>query len=221
MDVVNLYGGPPNRLADDYFLISLDDRSGRARLATSVRSLGLASALVGELVLEGYLMVADSELFPLTGQLPPEPLSAEVMKVVLARQNERDLGVWLTFLAAEAVTDVGDRLARDGTVVRRQRRRIGGTRIEYLPPDLSAAAWPGIRLGNLLASGEPVQLSDVLLTGIVEATGLLGHVLWDGDVHRPGYAHVERLLPQLPAPITALLTRTRVAVGDVLLTKRG
>jgi hypothetical protein len=214
--------GSPTLLADEYFLISLDDRSGRGRLSAPVQSLGLASGLVGELVLAGYLMTAETEVYPLTAQLPPEPLAAEVMKVILARQNERDLGTWLTFLAAEAITDVGDRLARAGKVVASQkRRRLGGTRVEYLPSNLSAAAWPGIRLGNLLASGEAMSLQDVLLTGILEATGLLPHVLWDPAVHKPGYGHTELLLPQLPAPLAALLSRTRVGVGDVVLTKRG
>jgi hypothetical protein len=218
---MSVHEEPPNLLADDYFLISLDDRSGRGRLSAPVQSLGQAAALVGELVLAGYLMTAENEVYPLTAQLPEEPLAAEVMKVILARQNERDLGTWLTFLAAEAITDVGDRLARAGRVVAQRRRRLGGTRVEYLPSNLSAAAWPGIRLGNLLASGEAMLLQDVLLTGILEATGLLPHVLWDPAVHKPGFAHAELLLPQLPTPLTALLSRTRVGVGDVVLTKRG
>jgi len=197
---VSVYGEPANLLEDDYFLISLDDRSGRGRLSAPVRSLGLAASMVGELVLGGFLMTAGAEVYPLTGYLPQDELAAEVMQVVLARQGERDLGNWLTFLAMEAVTDVGSRLVRARRVAEHTRRRLGRSVVEYRPLDLSAAAWSGIRLGNLLAGGEPMSLADVLLVGLLEATGLLGHVLWDSAVHQPGYVHAEQLLPQLPDP---------------------
>jgi hypothetical protein len=219
--VVTGVDAAPGRLADDYFFISQDDRSGRGRLAGPVQSIGLAAALLGELVLAGYLNVVGNEVFPLTTWVPPEPLAAEVMQVLTSRPDERDLGLWLTFLAAEAVDDVGSRMARDNLVVRTERRRLRGVRVEYLPVDLSVAAWPAIRLANLLSSGSAMEAGDVVLTGLAEATGLLGHVLWDGDVHRAGYENAALLLPQLPPQLTALLARTRVAVGDVVLTKRG
>lgn len=212
---------PVARLADDFFFIAHDDRSGRRRLAQPVVSIGLAASLLGELLLSGHLMVHENALYPVHGYPPEGGLVAEIMHLVTGRPNDRDLGTWLTFLAAEAVTDVGERLVAEGQVTRVKRRRLAGSRVEFQPVNISAAAWPAIRIAGILSRGEAMSVSDTTLTGLVDATGLTGHVLWDAEVHRPGYAHIEPLLAMLPAPLSTLLARTRVAVGDVVLTKRG
>lgn len=217
---------PPGRLADDYYLIAHDDRTGRARSADPVVGIGLAAAMLGELMLSGHLAVADDVLGITHLALhyaPSDALANEILRLLTGRPQDRDLGTWIAFLAAEAASDVAGRLVADGQLTRRTRRSLGGfgpARVECLPVDLSAAAWPTIRLGGLLASGGEVLLSDVVLTGLVEATGLLKHVLWDSPVHRPGYRHSELLLARLPAPFLSLLARTRTAVGAVVMTKR-
>jgi len=49
-------------LADDFFLIAHDDRDGRARLSPKSVELGLAGALIGELVLEQRVFVEGPRL---------------------------------------------------------------------------------------------------------------------------------------------------------------
>jgi hypothetical protein len=143
-----------------------------------------------------------------------------MIELVAGRPRDRDLGVWLNFFAAESIEDVAERLVSHGLMTRAQRRGLRGARVEYRPVDITEAARPAIRLARLLTGGEQVTLPDAVLTAVLNATGLLGHVLWDGDLHRPGYAHAHSLVATLPPPLGALVTSTQVAVGGVVLTKR-
>jgi hypothetical protein len=207
-------------LANDYFFISHDEHTGRSRLTTPVTNLGLASSLLGELLISRHLTVYEKDLYPIEGRPPSDPLLRAMVELVAARPRDRDLGVWLNFFAAEANEDVAERLVTHGLMTRAQKRGLRGARVEYRPVDLTQAARPAIRLARLLTRGEQVDLPDAVLTGVIHATGLLGQVLWDGDLHRPGYAQIPSLLAALPPPFTALVRCTEVAVGGVVLTKR-
>jgi hypothetical protein len=207
-------------VANDYFFISHDDHTGRSRLATPVISLGLAASLLSELVISQHLTVYDKDLYPIEAEPPEDPLLHAMVDLVAGRPQDRDLGVWLNFFAAEAIEDVAERLVKYGLMTRAHRRGLRGARVEYRPVDITAAARPAIRLARLLTSGDGVTLPDAALTAVISATGLLGHVLWDGDLHRPGYAHVNSLLATLPPPLGALVRSIEVAVGGVVLTKR-
>jgi hypothetical protein len=209
------------RLADELFYLAHDHHSGHGRLAAPVVGIGLAAALIGELLLSQHLVVFKSELHPMQAAAPDDKLQADIVMLVAGRPRDRDLGVWLNFLAAEAESDVAERMAADGLLTpMRRRRMLGSSRTEYLPVNITAAAWPGIRLAGLLTSGEPMRLEDAALTGLVNATGLLKQVLWDGEVHRPGYPTADSVIANLPSALGALMTRTEVAIGNVLLTKR-
>ena len=48
-------------LADQYFLIAHEDRTGRSRLHPRATGLGLAAALLGELMLEGRLRIVEGD----------------------------------------------------------------------------------------------------------------------------------------------------------------
>jgi hypothetical protein len=210
------------RVADDFFLIAHDDRSGRLRVAAAAAGLGLAAALLGELVVARQVTVHGGELYPMVADPPTDGLQREVLRLIQDPRQQRDLDTWLRFLAGDALADVRQRLLVDGALVRVEApwwARIHGVR--HRPTDVNAAVWPAIRLAGMLSRHERPSLSDAVLTGLVGVTGLLGHVLWFPDEHAPGWEHAAVLRRALPAPLGTLVAHTAAAVGQSVLTRRG
>lgn len=207
-------------LADDYFCLVLDEHAGKPKLAPRVTGVGLASALLAELVIAGYAVVQDSDIQALDVQRPEDPLARHVHELLLSRPQHRDLGIWISFLARDAFTSVGGRLAAQGLVAPVQKRRLTGTRVLYQPMNHSAIAWPGIRIAQQLSGGAEITLSDLTCTGLAVATGLIGQVLWDPELHAPARENLPAALALLPPPVASLLARTETAVADAVLTNR-
>jgi hypothetical protein len=84
---------------------------------------------------------------------------------------------------------------------------------------MSVAAWPGMRLRMLLEREQPFEMSDVVLVGLVEATGLAPVVLWSLGPRSCEYR--DYLLSALPQPLRDLVDHTKAAVGNAVLTHRG
>jgi hypothetical protein len=209
------------RLSDDLYLICFAEQTGRAVATEAVARLGLAGGLLAELVMGGHAFVRNDLLFPAAGIAAPEDLSLrEVLQAVCRQRQPQGVGTWLRFLATDAVSDVQQRMCAAGLLVRARTRRLsGGGRGRYLPTDSNAAAWPAIRLAVQLCAGAPMPLQDAVLAGLVQASGLLKHVLWDAE-HAPGFAHADQLRHLLPAPLAAVVAHTEAAVGQHVLTRR-
>lgn len=207
-------------LADDYFCLLLDEHAGTAKLAPRVAGVGLASALLAELVIPGYAVVDETTIVALDVQRPEDPLTRQVHELLLARPQHRDPGIWISFLARESFTEVGERLARQGVVTPTRKRRLTGTRTVYQPVDLSGVAWPGIRIAQQLSGDTELTLSDLTCAGLAVATGLINQVLWDPELHAPARANLPAALALLPQPVATLLARTETAVADAVLTNR-
>jgi hypothetical protein len=211
-----------SRLADEFYLICFEEQTGRSRVSEAVAGLGVAAGLLGELVLGGHLIVHEGDLYPAVGvPAPGDRLQQEVLQVLAGQHLHRDVGTWLRFLATDAVADVRSRLCSAGLLQRTRIRRLGVSWQErYLPVDLNAAAWPEIHLARQLCAGEPMPLSDAVLAGIVQATGLLKHVLWDPE-HAAGWGYADRLRQVLPPAPGAVVAHVEAAVGQHILTRRG
>jgi hypothetical protein len=211
------------RLADDYYAIAHDERTGRLRVAAPVAGLGAAGAVVGELVLSGHVCVREDGLFPQERPFPPaDRLQREVLVQLAGPQRDCDLRAWLRFLAAEALDDVRHRLVSEGLVASvRTRTWAMRYRTLHLPTNPNAAAWPAIRLGNALSRGDRMSLADLVLASLVQATGLLGVVLWLRPDHQPGWRRAERTATELPPGLASLVAHTEAAVGDGVLSRRG
>jgi hypothetical protein len=65
-----------------------------------------------------------------------------------------------------------------------------------------------------------VDIEDRALAGLVVATGLTRHVLWDFAVHRPGITHLHTVVESLPSDLRELVDHTEAAVGSVLAAGR-
>ena len=210
-------------LADQYFLIAHQDRTGRSRLHPRATGLGLAAALLGELILEGRIGIADGDLVILDRHPPADSLTHDILDLLIAQQRHREVRTWLAFLSQDAEIRVGERLVRLGAVDLITRRRMLSTEVVYMPnspEQRNAAAWAPARLANLLVRGIELSLTDRVLVGLVAATGLTRHVLYDFEMHRHAFQSLPSAVSSLPSDLRELVEYTEASVGSVLTVGR-
>jgi Golgi phosphoprotein 3 (GPP34) len=210
-------------LADQFFLIAHEDRTGRSRLHPRATGLGLAAALIGELMLEGRVRVFDGDLHIVSRQPPRDALSHDILDLLIAQPQHRDVRTWLAFLSQDAAIRVGERLMRVGAVEPVTRRRMLSTQTLYMPNNeqqRNAAAWAPMRLANILVRGLDMSVSDRVLAGLVAATGLTRHVLWDFESHRHAVLLLPNAIASLPSDLRELIEYTEASVGSVLTVGR-
>jgi len=210
-------------LADQYFLIAHEDRTGRSRLHPRATGLGLAAALLGELVLEGRIGIADGDLVILDRHPPADALAHNILDLLIAQPQHRDVRTWLAFLSQDAAVRVGERLTRMGAVEPVTRRRMLSTETLYMPNSAeqrNAAAWAPARLANMLVRGIGMSISDRILIGLVAATGLTRHVLYDFEMHRNAFQSLPNAVGSLPGDLKELIEYTEASVGSVLTVGR-
>jgi hypothetical protein len=210
-------------LADQYFLIAHEDRTGRSRLHPRATGLGLAGALIGELILEGRVGIADGDLIILDRHPPTDALAHDILDLLIAQSRHRDVRTWLAFLSQDAAARVGERLMRLGAVEPVVRRRMLSTQTLYMPNSAeqrNAAAWAPARLANLLVRGVEMSVSDRLLVGMIAATGLTRHVLYDFEMHRHAFQTLPNAVESLPSDLRELVEITEASVGSVLTVGR-
>ncbi|HET8681903.1 MAG TPA: GPP34 family phosphoprotein [Micromonosporaceae bacterium] len=211
-------------LADDFFRIAHSDSTGRPRLHARAARVGLGAALLAELMLGGHLTVEYSWLVVVDRQPPGDTLAHTVLEQLLAEPHHRAVRTWLDFLSRTAVEAVGERLVRAGHATckvsgwRRKRRTT-----LCVPTDMSAAAWPETRLRMLLSGRGRWTWPDVVLVGLVGATGLAQQVLaqqalW--DVEPASRHHRAEVVAWLPSDLRELLAQAEAAIGDAVLSHR-
>ncbi|BCJ67750.1 GOLPH3/VPS74 family protein [Polymorphospora rubra] len=205
-------------LADEFFLIAHDDATGKPRLNPGTAGIGLAAALLGELLLFGRITLDSAELTIVDRRPPPDALAHTVLDQLAGEAQHRQIRLWIDFLRYGAAESVGERLARSGAVRRHEYRRMLRTTTAYLPVDINAAAWPGTRLRALVDRDEPADQPDLTLLGLVGATNLTREVLWHG--RSEAQRRIDQLLTNLAPPLRELVAHTEAAVGAAVLSHR-
>jgi hypothetical protein len=206
--------------ADEFFFLAHGE-SGRARLHLRATGLGLAAALLGELVFYQRIDIAPGGVVQVVRADPPEDLLAHTtLDRLLGQPTQHDVRTWLAVLEATSVDAVGQRLARGGYVQVVERRRLLRSRVSYVPVSLNQAAWPGVRLARLMTTADAVSEPDALLAGLVAATDLLRQVLPDQNAYSIGAARLPQLLRCLRPSLCDLVAYTEAAVGDAVLVPR-
>jgi hypothetical protein len=210
-------------LADQFFLIAHEDRTGRSRLHPRATGLGLAAALLGELILAGRLRIFEGDLHIASPNPPPDALSHDILDLLIAQPQHRDVRIWLAYLSQDAAHKVGERLERSGAVESVTRRKMLTTQTIYMPNNeaqRNAAAWAPMRLANMLVRGLDMSPSDRTLVGLVAATGLTRHVLWDFEIHRQAFLNMPSVVGGLPDDLRQLVELAEASVGSVLAVGR-
>jgi Golgi phosphoprotein 3 GPP34 len=210
-------------LADQFYLIAHEDRTGRSRLHPRATGIGLAASLLGELILDNKLRIFAGDLEIVSNQPPRDGLDHAVLDLLIAQPQHRDVRTWLAYLSQDAADRVGQRLERSGAVESVTRRRMLSTQTFYMPNNelqRNAAAWAPMRLANILVRGLDMSISDRVLAGLIAATGLTRHVLWDFEAHRSAFAVLPNTVASLPEDLRQLIEVTEASVGSVLAVGR-
>lgn len=204
-------------LADDYFQIA-HDLEGAPRLTGRSVGLGLAGALLAELVDAGALSVDGDALYPVEGPLPADGLAHMTLDRVASEPEHRLVRTWLEFLARDAGEQVAARLVRRRSWTRVESRRLGRTRVEHVPVDPNRAGWPEARLWTAAHHGRTFTDADRVLAGLVTGTGLSWLVFRNAGTHVTDHVALEA--SKLSAPLRDLVAQVAATVGDAVLTHR-
>lgn len=164
------------RLADDLYLLAHDDETGRPFLQPRALGVGLAGALLAELMFAGAIRIR-SDRIEFTGQEPPEDrIGREVLSVLTAERDWHPVRDWLAFLAGTASHDVARRLEWAGYLTQ-ARSRWPRRAVRWVPADPDCAFAPLIRVRAVLDPARPAAVSDAVLAGLATACGLGPRVL--------------------------------------------
>jgi hypothetical protein len=205
-------------LADDFFLVAHDSISMKCRLSDRAVRLGLAGALLGEQVLFRRINVRGGRLRVVDSTPPRDALAHTVLDHLLAEPGVTSVRDWLRFLARDAYEKVSQRLVREGHVHVREERRFLRVTTVLEPTVTTRSGWPESRLASRLSKGTALEPPDVVLGGLIAATGLDAYVLADTPPHARPYLH--RMVAILPPSMREVVAQTAAAVGDAVLNAR-
>lgn len=205
-------------LADQFFLLAHDDVTGKCRLHQRVAGLGLAGALLGELVLLRHITIRSGVVVVIDSRPPDDALTHTVLDHLVAEPQPHPVRTWLAFLAQTSGDSVASRLERAGYLTRVPSRRPWRTAARWVPVDMSAAAWPRTRLERLVANADAMTVADGTLAGLVSATGLAPEILWEARPRDRQY--LDHVVSTLPSPLPELLAQTEAAVGNAVIAHR-
>jgi Golgi phosphoprotein 3 (GPP34) len=205
-------------LADDLYFIAHDDHTGRPQLHPRAVQLGLAAALLGELMLADRIVVQSGRIQVRNQQPPADALAHTILDRLVGQQPYSDLRTELAVIGGSAPDAVAHRLERAGLVQFVQTRRLIGSSGRWVPTDPTQAAWRTARLRRLLSSRDEVTWHDVLLAALLSAIGATGRVLRDADPQARN--RLKAILAQLPGSVAELVSHTEAAVGNAILAQR-
>ncbi|MFB9965297.1 GPP34 family phosphoprotein [Sinosporangium siamense] len=205
-------------LANDLYFVLHNDRTGRMRLHPRVTGLGLAGAVLGELMLAGHItagIAAGEVRLALVNTHPTgDPVTQKALDHIIAEPSH-SFRTWLQFLGQSAPADVGSRMIQAGLLHPPARRSWLRAAPPPTPVDPNTAMWPIGRLNLAVERREPLNEQDNVLLGLVSAAGGARVVLWDQD---PDYlAHATAALP---VHLRELVAQTEAAVGDAVISRR-
>ena len=202
------------RLADDLYLMAHHDLTGRPYLQPRAAGLGLAGALLAELMLAGQIKAGPRRVV-VAGRTPPaDGLARLVLRQLAGEQHTT--GEWLAFLARTAAGNVAIRLGEAGYLTRVPARRPWrGPR--WVPADPDCAFAPFTRARAALDPSRPPAVTGAALAGLAAACGLGPRLLACAP---PGRRRPEDAAGGLPLGLRDLIAQTGAAVDSAVLARR-
>ncbi|WP_052423994.1 GOLPH3/VPS74 family protein [Nonomuraea candida] len=208
-------------LADDFFLVSWDTTgTGKPRLHVRGLALGLAGALIGELVLHQRVIVRGVRLDLVDGHAVRESVADKVLADLRNSPHHTDVRTWLAYLAQRSVAEVSGRLVNSGLLEPENRKIFRRSRSRFFATDFGRAMWPVTRLRLALTRCGPLAPQDMALATLVDACDLTDAVLDDPGNRRAARDYLTTLLATMPQPLRDLSHQVYAAAGDAVLTYR-
>jgi Golgi phosphoprotein 3 (GPP34) len=205
------------RLADDLYLLAHHEATGRPHLQRRAAGLGLAGALLAEVMLTGGIGLRSGRVVVARNSAPRDDLARSVLSLVAAEPQRHPVRDWLLFLARTAPQDVASRLERSGYLTRVTSRRPRRAQ-QWAPADPDFAFAPLLRVKSALDAARPPTAQNVTLAGLAVACGLGRHLA----VYLPDAAHrrIQQATCLLHPSLRDLIGHTQAAVDGALLSHR-
>ncbi|MGP3958208.1 GOLPH3/VPS74 family protein [Nonomuraea sp. 3N208] len=208
-------------LADDFFLVAWDTTgSGKSRMHLQGIALGLAGALIAELVLAQRIAVRGVRLGVVDTRPVQEDVADNVLSEITNSAHHTDVRTWLAYLAQRSVADVSGRLETAGLLQRETPKLLKRKQARYFSTDFSRAMWPATRLRLGLVRRQPLSPPDMALATLVDACDLTDTVLDEPSDRRVARQYLTTVLAAMPQPLSDLSRQVSSAVGDAVLTYR-
>lgn len=163
--------------AERFLLCTINGDNGRERLNPEARDHGIASALLGHLVMTCHIAIVDAHIELQPVQPRRGPLVGAAFKAhnqLLAMPSTTYVQRWLHLLATSAYEDVCRDLVAHKEMHHVVRHRLVGPPVTgYVPTTLNVAFWEWEFLGDRLEQSDPtLGDADILLGALLRATGL-------------------------------------------------
>jgi Golgi phosphoprotein 3 (GPP34) len=113
------------RLADDLYLLGHSDISGKPFLQPRATGIGLAGALLAELMLSGHIHVEPEGIAVARSAPPADRLAHHILDVVTGEAEDHPVREWLLYIGRTAAEDVARRLDARATRLRPGSRPSG------------------------------------------------------------------------------------------------
>jgi hypothetical protein len=126
-------------LADQFYLIAHEDRTGRSRLHPRATGLGLTASRLGTFALDNDLRIIASDPEIIRNQPPSDGLNHSVLELLVAQPQHRDVRTWLSHLSQDAADRLEQGLDRSGVAESVIRRRMPSTQTFHTPGQRTAA----------------------------------------------------------------------------------
>lgn len=205
-------------LADDYFLLAHDEYMGKSRLNPSILGAGLAGALLGELMLARRIgiRVETCQIEVVEHRPPACPLAHAVLDQLEHHPDQRDVRLWLQFLGKSSYGRVAGRLI-DNDIVASAIAGPPWRRFTVYPPrDINAAGHLFGRVARRANRGEQLEIQDLMLLALADATSLGGVLLQDV---RNASRYQQFHLNALPLQVRCLIDSVRELLDAIALNR--
>jgi Golgi phosphoprotein 3 (GPP34) len=206
------------RIADDLYLISHHEVTGRPFLQPRAIGLGLAGALLAELALPGLIRVWPDAIVPTGRSVPaPDGLTRALLARLLTESQRHPAADWLAFGARTATRDIAGRLERSGYLTQGWSRRPWRSE-RWVPVDADCAFAPFYRASGALDPAKQPTVSGTALAGLAQACGLGPRLAQFGPAG--ALRHLDETVRQLNPDLRELIAQTQAAVDSAVLSHR-
>jgi hypothetical protein len=205
-------------LAEQFFLISHDEFSGRPAVSHDLVECGLVGAMFGGLVIEGRLGVKEGKVVVLDGLPGNSELVNKLVRTIDQQPADHRVRTWAEQLGSYIYPLVAERLVAAGTLRRDRGRSVLGRAAERYPAvDLYHAARPRLLLNHVIRHREEMDLDQAVVIALLAAVGIEGVLGLDmnRDVLR---SLINSLVNAMPTQLQELMAGIDETVASISLT---
>ncbi|GIE36909.1 hypothetical protein Ait01nite_099540 [Actinoplanes italicus] len=202
--------------ADEFYLAAHDGIGGRTLLSGRALGIGLGAALIGELMFWRRLHLDGDHLHVADPRPTGDPATSALLRRMTAAPGPHGLAQWTAHLANGSAAElVEQRLVATDRMRLETRRRLLTSTTSLVFADPKSPGEPAARIRTRLSYNEDLDLPDLMLAGLILATGLDEYVL-DTCNPRDRARLSDQFRRRLPQPLGHLVAHARAAAAAAL-----